>query len=99
MSLGSTLLPFADYPPPPRRRNVVIEEKVSLPSWVDDLATFRRWAVSEEFPSQGSFAFLNADIWVDLSMEELLTHNQVKAEFTYVVMSILRGRPVGRYVP
>jgi Uma2 family endonuclease len=99
MSLGS-LAPFTEFASPlPRRSNVVIEDKVCLPPWVDDLATFRRWTASDEFPTQGSFAFLNSDIWVDLSMEELITHNQVKAEFTFLTMSILHRRPLGRYVP
>jgi hypothetical protein len=50
-----------------RRSAVVIEEKVSIPGWVDDLASFRRWARSGEMPERGQFAYLNGEVWVDLT--------------------------------
>src|SRR5262249_24951487 len=42
---------------------------------------------------------LGSEIWVDLSMEEFLTHNQVKAAFTFALMCILQKHPWGRFVP
>lgn len=50
---------------------------VRIPSWVSDLASFRRWARSPAFPEHGWIAHLNGDVWVDLSMERT-SHNQVK---------------------
>ena len=41
------------------------------------LATFRKCS------GTGEIAFLDSYIWVDLNMEEFLTHNQVKAAYDY----------------
>lgn len=37
---------------------------------------------SGEFPETGRICFLDGEVWVDMSMEQLYTHNQVKG---YVV--------------
>jgi Uma2 family endonuclease len=44
-------------------------------------------------------AFLDSGIWVDLSREEFLTHNQVKAAFDFAIMSVVQPALSGRYVP
>src|SRR5205823_6146723 len=38
-------------------------------------------------------------IWVDLTREEFLTHNQVKAAFDFAIMSVALQAAFGRYVP
>src|SRR5260370_20789057 len=81
-----------------RRSNIIIEERVCIPAWVDDLESFRRWARSDEFPERGWFSHLNGEIWVDLSMEELFSHNQVKMEFTAVVGGLIRTHETGYFV-
>jgi Uma2 family endonuclease len=83
---------------PARRSNIIIEDRACIPAWVDDLESFRRWAHSDEFPERGSFSYLNGEIWVDLSMEELFSHNQVKAEFTAVVGGMVRTVQLGYFV-
>src|SRR5260370_790088 len=81
-----------------RRSNIIIEERVCIPAWVDDLESFRRWARSDEFPERGWFSYLNGEIWVDLSMEELFSHNQVKMQFTAVVGGLIRIVETGYFV-
>ncbi len=83
----------------PRQRGIIIEGKVVIPSWVDDLASFRAWRVSADAPTTGDVAYLGSDIWVDLSMEEFLTHNQVKAAFDFAIMGVVQAAASGRYVP
>jgi len=83
----------------PRQRGIIIEGKVVIPSWVDDLASFRAWRVSADAPTSGEVAYLGSDIWVDLSMEEFLTHNQVKAAFDFAIMGVVQAAASGRYVP
>jgi Uma2 family endonuclease len=83
----------------PRLRGIIIEGKVVIPSWVDDLASFRAWRASADAPTSGEVAYLGSDIWVDLSMEEFLTHNQVKAAFDFAIMGIVQAAASGRYVP
>src|SRR5882724_1368726 len=54
------------------------DQKVSpIPAWVSDLQSFRRWALSDEFPTLGWYSHLNGDLWVDANMERL-AHNRVK---------------------
>src|SRR5882724_11083293 len=82
----------ATYTTPP-------EGQVVIPHWVADLESFRRWRLSEDAPARGEFAFLDSYLWVDLTMEEFLTHNQVKAAFDYAIMSVVNPPSLGRYVP
>jgi Uma2 family endonuclease len=79
----------------PRRSSVIIEDKACIPAWVDDLESFRRWAHSDDFPERGWFSYLNGEIWADLSMEELFTHNQVKMEYTAVLGSLVKAAQSG----
>jgi Uma2 family endonuclease len=82
-----------------RRSAIVIEERASIPAWVDDLESFRRWTRSEDFPERGRFSYLHGDLWADLSMEEFFSHNQVKAAFSLALLALLQRRPLGRFVP
>jgi len=76
---------------------VVIADKVRIPAWVVDLESFRRWARSEEFPDRGRFSYLRGEVWVDLSMEQLFSHNQVKTEYTVVVGGLVRSVNLGYF--
>ena len=77
---------------------IVIADKGSIPDWVVDLDSFRRWARSDGFPESGGFSFLDGEIWVDVGMEQLFTHNRVKTAFTYTIMRILEATRTGQYV-
>lgn len=69
---------------------IVIEDRVRIPAGIDSLEAFRTWARSDDFPERGRFAYLNGEIWVDLSMEQLFTHNTVKTQFTIVLGSFVQ---------
>ena len=84
---------------PTKRLNVFIQGQVVIPDWVEDLDSFRRWRHSEGAPHQGEIAFLDSYLWVDLTMEEFLTHNQVKAACDFAIMSVVNVASLGRYVP
>jgi Uma2 family endonuclease len=73
-------------------RDVVIANgtEVRIPGSVVDLESFRRWARSDALPEHGWFSYLAGEIWVDLSMEQLFSHNGVKTEFTVVVGGLVR---------
>jgi len=81
------------------RRSIIVQGEFSIPAWVDDLASFRLWRLSDDAPTQGEISYLGSDLWVDLSMEEFLTHNQVKAAFDFAIMSVVIPASLGRYVP
>jgi hypothetical protein len=53
-------------PPGGHYEAMVIEDRVSIPAWVVDLATFRRWTLSDDYPEAGTFAYLAGQLWVDL---------------------------------
>jgi Uma2 family endonuclease len=84
---------------PPKRLNVFVQGQVVIPDWVEDLETFRRWRLSDDAPEKGEIAFLDSYLWVDLTMGEFFTHNQVKAAFDYALMSVVQPASLGRYVP
>lgn len=80
-----------------RRSAVVIEDRVSIPGWVDDLESFRRWVHSGDMPEHGWFSYLNGEVWVDLSMEQLFSHNRVKTQFTVVLGGLVEAEGMGYF--
>jgi Uma2 family endonuclease len=61
---------------------IVIEDKVRIPAGFDTLEAFRTWARSDQYPERGRYAYLDGEMWVDLSTEQPFTHNRVKTKFT-----------------
>ena len=99
MSIGSAT-PGALAPPAgglPPRADVFVAD-VHVPGWIVDLASYRRWVMSEEYPKSGWVSFLGGAIFVDPTMKELFTHNQVKGAYAYAIMSVLGPTPSGMYV-
>jgi Uma2 family endonuclease len=77
---------------------LVIQDRhqVRIPAWVSDLDSFCRWATSADFPRQGSISYLNNEVWVDLSMEEM-NHNQLKGILAIVLGGFILAGRLGRY--
>jgi Uma2 family endonuclease len=73
--------------------DIVIEERVRIPEWVQDFESFRRWARSDEFPERGRFSHLAGQLWVDLGLERF-AHNQLKGVIAIVVggLVVQQGR-------
>lgn len=59
---------------------ILLEDEVEIPEYVCDLATFRRWALSEEFPETGRIDYIRGNIEVDMSPEDLFTHGTLKVK-------------------
>lgn len=78
---------------------IIGDDLVQIPSWVVDHASFRRWAWSGRFPEHGRISYLDGTLWVDLGMEELFMHNQVKASFALTIMNLISAESLGRFVP
>jgi Uma2 family endonuclease len=78
-------------------RVMVETGQVRLPSWVVDLESFRRWSDDEAFPETGQISFLKGDIWVDMSKEQLFSHNQVKMAIAFVLIGLVMRSRKGRY--
>ena len=78
---------------------VVEERTLHIPAFVHDLSSFRRWFHSDEFPKTGRVCFLRGELWVDMSKEQIFSHNQVKQEFNAVLGAHVKKRKLGRYFP
>jgi Uma2 family endonuclease len=81
----------------PKRPAIEVNGEVSIPEWVVDLASFRRWAYSDAFPQHGRFSYLGDQLWVDLTMEELFTHNRVKTRITSVLEDHVERNDLGYF--
>lgn len=100
MSTASSLVPPSAPPlSVPRALRILIEENVAIPAEVKDLVSFCHWATSDQYPERGQFSYLRGTIWVDLTMESLYRHNQVKAEFTDVLRALTKAQKLGRFIP
>jgi Uma2 family endonuclease len=73
--------------------------EVKIPAWVRDLASFRRWAHTTEFPEKIRVCFLQGEVWVDMSQEQIFTHNQVKNEYSFVLTGLTKVSRLGRFFP
>jgi len=78
---------------------VLYDDSVDIPNGIGDLAGFRRWAHSDDFPEAGRICFLDGRVWVDMSKEQVFTHNQVKQEFNLVLGGLVKVERLGRFFP
>jgi Uma2 family endonuclease len=76
---------------------VVIEDRILIPCWVEDLESFRRWVDTDEFPEDGRICYLDGEVWVDMSKEQAFTHNQVKTEYAAVLSGLAEQSSRGHY--
>jgi Uma2 family endonuclease len=72
-------------------------EAIRVPGWVNDLESFRRWTDDDDFPETGRISFIQGEVWIDMSKEQLFSHNQVKTEFTSVLAAFVKAGRLGRY--
>lgn len=79
------------------RPSIVIQDEGVIPCWVVDLESFRRWSLSDDFPETGRYAWIDGDVWVDLAMEQLFTHNQLKSQFYMVLGGVVERDDEGYF--
>jgi Uma2 family endonuclease len=76
---------------------ILFEESIRIPPGLEDLEAFSHWARSDDFPEHGRFAYLRGEIWVDLSMEQAFTHNQVKAKYSGMLIPLVETDDLGYF--
>lgn len=69
---------------------IVFEERVRVPADICTLREFRRWAHSDAFPESGRVSYLAGEVDIDMSPEELTTHNQAKTDVTGDLRALVR---------
>jgi Uma2 family endonuclease len=70
---------------------------VRIPASAATFEGFRAWATSDDFPEHGRFSFINGELHVDMSPEELDTHNKVKTEVGLAIGILNRSLDLGEY--
>jgi Uma2 family endonuclease len=77
---------------------VIESDQVSVPEWVTDLDSFRRWTDSEDFPQTGRICYLNGEVWVDMSKEQVFTHVLVKTRIAAVLSELVEAKEWGLFL-
>jgi Uma2 family endonuclease len=92
----STILTDPAWKPNPVSA-INIADQASIPGWIRDLESFRRWARSDAYPEHGWFSYLHGEIWADPDMEQLFTHNQVKTQYIVVLGGLVSTARLGYF--
>jgi hypothetical protein len=77
---------------------VIESEQVSVPEWVRDLSSFRRWADSDDFPETGRICWFDGEVWVDMSKEQIFSHVLVKTEVGIVLGGVVKAGRLGLFL-
>ncbi|HLW66438.1 MAG TPA: Uma2 family endonuclease [Gemmataceae bacterium] len=73
------------------------QRSIEVPSWVNDLESFRRWSDDKSFPEEGRIYYLDGKVWVDMSKEEIFAHVGVKTAIALVLAALVRGERMGQF--
>jgi Uma2 family endonuclease len=90
-----------------RRTRTMVPPRLALakPFWVRVPASaltldgFRAWATSKDFPQHVRAAFIDQEVFLEMSNEELETHVLVKGEIARVLMTLCRELKNGKFYP
>jgi Uma2 family endonuclease len=93
----AAVAPPAPGVPAPVGVEIVLDGEFRIPGEVRDLASFRRWALTFECMPHFRLAWLAGVLWVDRSMEQAFSHNDVKTEIAGVLRQLVRATKQGRY--
>jgi Uma2 family endonuclease len=75
------------------------EGTLQIPQWVKDLASFRRWAESDDFPEEGRICFIQGEVWADMSRQQIFSHIRVRSAIDYTLAGLARKLGTGMYLP
>jgi Uma2 family endonuclease len=76
---------------------IVLDNRLRVPGEVVDLESFRAWMHSDDYPERVRYSWLDGTLWIDRTMEQLYTHNQVKTEIAAVLHALAWQQSQGRY--
>src|SRR5436309_15020886 len=73
------------------RAAVILDEDLRIPAEVAyTLDGFRRWSQGEDFPARGRIDYLDGEVEVDLSPEDLYTHGVAKTEIAAELHALVK---------
>lgn len=70
---------------------------IHIPAWVVDLESFWKWRDAVDLPEKLPVHFIRGEVWVDLSMEEMFSHNQIKTALGIVLAGLIAESDLGLY--
>ena len=71
------------------------EVHLSIPEWVIDIDSFRRWTDEPDFPEKGHIWLLRGGVWADMSREQVFTHNLVRTRITTALDTLVTTEDLG----
>jgi Uma2 family endonuclease len=74
-----------------------LDRQIVVPPSAHTLAGFRAWATSPDFPDRGRISFIDHEIIIDMSPEEIETHNKVKTEVGFVLANLNKRLKLGEF--
>lgn len=75
---------------------VVIKGRYRVPASALTLPGYRRWVYSPSFPRRGRVSFISGEVHLDLSPEEIRTHNSVKGDVFGAIWNLCRTEGLGK---
>jgi Uma2 family endonuclease len=72
-------------------------DEICVPEWVEDLTSFRRWAASDAVPDKARVCYRKGEVWLDMSREQLFSHNRVKTKCTSTLDRLAEEDELGFY--
>src|SRR5215813_3768247 len=74
---------------------LLLEEDVLIPAGIYELERFRQWSRSDSFPEHGRIDFLDGQVEVDLSPEDVHLHGTIKSEISRVLSNRIWNTQLG----
>jgi len=73
--------------------------RLCLPTSIFTYEGFCDWAASDAYPERGRISYLNGEVYIDMSPEEIETHNKVKAAVNRVIGNLNEELDLGEDYP
>jgi Uma2 family endonuclease len=70
-------------------------DRLRVPVSAFDIAGFRAWATSDDFPEGVRATWVEGEVFVEMSPEAIDTHNKVKVEMTAVIAQLVKEGNLG----
>ncbi len=74
-------------------------QEIAVPGWVTDLESFRRWSDTADFPQDRPVWWLNGEVWIDMTREQVFTHLALKGQFYVCIGGLVRDGQLGLFLP
>jgi len=81
-----------------QRHAIIVEENLRIPEDAFTFEGFQRWLASDGFPATGRIDYIEGNVEVDMSPEDLQTHGIVKGAIFAALHFLVTGRLGEAYV-